>query len=271
MRRLAEKLNVKAASLYTHIESMEVLFTEIGLAALQKQKDCLLNAIGEKHGAAAIEAAAQSYRQFAAEHIELYQLIMKMPSGDNEILKEAAAMTAEPFMNKCLVLRRTQSARENCRVVMLNKLAVCFVQPYLVMSVLVHACLEIVALNYFGHSAEITKGIHMCSRPAFLIHREESLNVGISAVRKRCHKNIHGNYFARIRIYDSSRIACPVHLHNLAGLMVQVHCCTVFQCVVTVVFLELRQLIWRFPVIAALLAIFEPQQIQRNAAFLHFS
>ena len=98
MRKLAEKLNVKAASLYTHIESMEVLFTEIGLAALQKQKDCLLNAIGEKYGAAAIEAAAQSYRQFASEHIELYQLIMKMPSGDNEILKEAAAMTAEPFM-----------------------------------------------------------------------------------------------------------------------------------------------------------------------------
>ena len=98
MRRLAEKLNVKAASLYTHIESMDALFTEIGLAALQDQKECLMNAIGDKHGAAAIEAAAQSYRQFASDHIELYQLIMKMPSGDNEILKEAAAVTAEPFM-----------------------------------------------------------------------------------------------------------------------------------------------------------------------------
>ena len=31
MRRLAEKLNIKTASLYAHIESMDALFTEIGL------------------------------------------------------------------------------------------------------------------------------------------------------------------------------------------------------------------------------------------------
>lgn len=98
MRRLAEKLNIKAASLYTHIESMEMLFTEIGLAALQDQKECLLGAIGEKHRDAAVKAAAESYRQFASEHIELYRLIMQMPSGNNETLKEAAAVTAEPFM-----------------------------------------------------------------------------------------------------------------------------------------------------------------------------
>lgn len=53
--------------------------------------------------------------------------------------------------------------------------------------------------------------------------------------------------------------------------MIQVHCCTVFQRVVTVVFLELRQLIRRFTVIAALLTIFKPQQIQRNPALLHFA
>ena len=31
MRALAEKLGVKTASLYTHVESMDALFTEIGL------------------------------------------------------------------------------------------------------------------------------------------------------------------------------------------------------------------------------------------------
>ena len=35
MRRLAEKLNIKTASLYAHIESMDALFTEIGLTALR--------------------------------------------------------------------------------------------------------------------------------------------------------------------------------------------------------------------------------------------
>ena len=98
MRRLAEKVHVKTASLYAHIESMEALFTEIGLSALRKQRDCLLSAIGEQHGDAAITALAESYRRFAAEHTELYKIIMQMPSGADAVLKEAAAMTAEPFM-----------------------------------------------------------------------------------------------------------------------------------------------------------------------------
>lgn len=98
MRKLADKLGVKTASLYTHIDSMEALFTEIGLAALNDQKNYLMNAIGEKHGDAAVEAIAESYRKFATEHVELYRLIMQMPSGNNEVLKDAAAVTAEPFM-----------------------------------------------------------------------------------------------------------------------------------------------------------------------------
>ena len=98
MHKLAEKLGIKTASLYTHIESMKALFTEIGLAALNDQKNCLMNAIGENHADAAIEAIANSYVQFAAEHMELYRFIMQMPSGSDEVLKEAAAMTAEPFM-----------------------------------------------------------------------------------------------------------------------------------------------------------------------------
>lgn len=98
MRKLAEKLEVKTASLYTHVESMDALFTEVGLSALKAQKECLLNAIGEKHGDDAITALAESYRHFSYEHAELYHLIMQMPSSDNEVLKDAAAMTAEPFM-----------------------------------------------------------------------------------------------------------------------------------------------------------------------------
>lgn len=98
MRKLADRLEVKTASLYTHIESMEALFTEVGLSALKQQRDCLLEAIGEKHGDSAVSALAESYRCFALEHTELYKLIMQMPSGNDEVLKEAAAMTAEPFM-----------------------------------------------------------------------------------------------------------------------------------------------------------------------------
>ena len=111
MRKLAETLNVKTASLYAHIESMEALFTEIGLSALREQWDCLLNAVAKRHGDAAIIALAKGYRHFAAEHAELYKIIMQMPSGDDTVLKEAAAMTAEPFMRVLADYRLTEEQK----------------------------------------------------------------------------------------------------------------------------------------------------------------
>ena len=98
MRALAEKLGVKTASLYAHIKSMDALFTEIGLSALNDQKAAQLAAIEEKGGDAAVFALAESYRAFAKAHAALYQLIMQMPMGRDETLRSAAAMTAEPSM-----------------------------------------------------------------------------------------------------------------------------------------------------------------------------
>lgn len=98
MRALAERLGVKTASLYAHIESMDVLFTEVGLSALNDQKAAQLAAIEGKDGDAAVFALAERYRTFAKAHAALYQLIMQMPMGRNETLRAAAAMTAEPSM-----------------------------------------------------------------------------------------------------------------------------------------------------------------------------
>lgn len=98
MRALAEKLGVKTASLYAHIESMEALFTEVGLSALHDQKAAQLAAIEGKDGDTAVLALAESYRAFAKAHAALYQLIMQMPMGKDETLRSAAAMTAEPSM-----------------------------------------------------------------------------------------------------------------------------------------------------------------------------
>ena len=98
MRVLAEKLGVKTASLYAHVESMDALFTEVGLSALHDQKAAQLMAIQGKSGDAAVFALAESYRAFAKEHSALYQFITQMPMGKNEELKAAAAITAEPSM-----------------------------------------------------------------------------------------------------------------------------------------------------------------------------
>lgn len=115
MRKLADGLEVKTASLYTHIESMEALFTEVGLSVLKQQRDCLLEAIGEKHGDSAVTALAESYRRFALDHTELYRLIMQMPSGNDEVLKEAAAMTAEPFMRVLDDYRLSDECKMHCQ------------------------------------------------------------------------------------------------------------------------------------------------------------
>lgn len=109
MRKLADKLEVKTASLYTHIESMEMLFTEVGLSALKEQHDYLLNAIAEKEGDDAVKTLAVAFRCFSIEHPALYQMIMQIPSGNNETLKKAAAMITEPFM---IVLNNYQISDE---------------------------------------------------------------------------------------------------------------------------------------------------------------
>lgn len=136
MRKLAENLNVKTASLYTHIESMEALFTEVGLEALKNQRDCLLNAVGERHGDAAVMALAEGYQQFASEHAELYRLILQMPSGDDATLKEAAAMTAEPFMRVLADFHLTEEQRMHWQRVLRG---------------LMHGFVSVEQAGYFSH------------------------------------------------------------------------------------------------------------------------
>ena len=53
--------------------------------------------------------------------------------------------------------------------------------------------------------------------------------------------------------------------------MIQMHSCTVFQRVVTIILFELCQLVRSFTIITALFAVFQPQKIQGNAALLHFT
>lgn len=96
MRQLADKLGIKTASLYTHVESMESLLTDVGLLALRRQKEYQLAAVIGKHRDEAVMSLAEAYRRYAKEHCELYRFIMKMPIGKDEALKQAAAMVTEP-------------------------------------------------------------------------------------------------------------------------------------------------------------------------------
>lgn len=66
-----------------------------------------------------------------------------------------------------------------------------------------------------------------------------------------------------------SGISGPVHLHDLTGLMIQMHGGTGFGYVVPVVLLEPGQLVGQFICRGASLAVLQPQQVQRDTVFLH--
>lgn len=98
MRALADSLQIKTASLYNHVKSMEALMVAVCVHALQMQRDAEMAAIADKRGAEAVFALANAYRAFAREHRELYRLIMTTAVSCGEQLNEVSACIVEPFM-----------------------------------------------------------------------------------------------------------------------------------------------------------------------------
>lgn len=111
MRALAESLDVKTASLYNHVESMDSLMVEVCAYALRMQREMEMDAIrGKAHGAA-VEALANAYRAFAAEHKELYRLIMNTAVTSGEQLGEVSQCIVEPFMTVLEGTRLTEDEK----------------------------------------------------------------------------------------------------------------------------------------------------------------
>ena len=96
MRLLAEKLGVKTASLYNHVESMDSLMADVCLYAVKLQEDAEILAISEKRGEDAVRTLADTYRSFAKEHAELYWLIMDMAARNDRLLYDIAVCLSEP-------------------------------------------------------------------------------------------------------------------------------------------------------------------------------
>lgn len=98
MRTLAESLNVKPASLYNHVESMESLMISVCVYALNLQKDTQMQAIAGKSGEEAVFSLANACRRFAKEHRNLYHLIMHTAAVCPDPLSEISQCMVEPFM-----------------------------------------------------------------------------------------------------------------------------------------------------------------------------
>lgn len=98
LNELAKTLDIKPASLYSHIQNIDALFTEIGVIAVRQMVSREKEAIEGKTRDEALYALASAYRKFAKEHYELYLLVMNIPKGNNPVLELAAEEMMEPIM-----------------------------------------------------------------------------------------------------------------------------------------------------------------------------
>jgi len=172
-------------------------------------------------------------------------------------------------LDMTFVLGGTHPAGYDRETVVRRHLLIASVQYDFRAGILHNTGFQIVALDDPGDSAEVLKRIHMGVDPRLLIHAQKGFHVGVSAVRQRRHEQVRRDDFARIRVHDPGRVARPVHLHEFARLVVQVHGCAGRAQVVVVVFAELRRLVRQFATRPARFTVLEPQQVQRHAALLH--
>lgn len=122
-----------------------------------------------------------------------------------------------------LVLGRTDSGRQDRRAIVLRQFLIRLVENDLILVMLLHSGFQVVALDDPGDAAEVLVGIHMSVGPGLLGHGEEGLHIAVAAVGRGRHEHIGRNNLARVRVDDSGGIARPVHLHDLTGLVIQVH------------------------------------------------
>ena len=98
MAGLAKKLDVKTASLYNHVESLDALLEDVGLYAIARLVEVEENALEGREGDEALFALAEAYRTFAREHYRLYRVIIGLPKDGSTPLQRGAEAVLRPIL-----------------------------------------------------------------------------------------------------------------------------------------------------------------------------
>ncbi len=89
LRELADRLDVKTASLYNHISSLSELTSHIGELTFERMAKQLYGGTEDASSFDALYHVAIGYRKFAKENPELYKTIVKIPStGDPKLVEK---------------------------------------------------------------------------------------------------------------------------------------------------------------------------------------
>lgn len=99
LRELAARLEVKPASLYSHIEGVAEICTAVGMTSIERLEEALAKAGDKEERDAAFLAITEAYRRFAVQNPGLYRAIMSLPSTTIGLLKQNEGRTIAPLMD----------------------------------------------------------------------------------------------------------------------------------------------------------------------------
>jgi len=88
LANLAERLNVRAPSLYNHVASAEELQNQLTLFALQALHDDIARAAIGTNGADGVLAIANAHRTFAEDRPGMYEATLRVPRPDDVALQQ---------------------------------------------------------------------------------------------------------------------------------------------------------------------------------------
>ena len=109
-RELASELNVKAASLYNHLGSMDEVNVGIGRIAAEMQNRLLQEAAEKGSRKQAFTDFCRAYRDFAKSNYQLYLAILAIPSLDQgEAAEETSRSHSGGSLTSLNFRRRTKS------------------------------------------------------------------------------------------------------------------------------------------------------------------
>ena len=88
LRELASRLDIKPASLYNHVANVDEITIAVGRFALSTLYDKLHAIQPVVNYEERLLMMADAYREYALNNPELYKAIVRMPSYEDELLKE---------------------------------------------------------------------------------------------------------------------------------------------------------------------------------------
>lgn len=97
LRELAQRLDVKASSLYNHFAGLAQIQEETALRIAKMLNKVLKEAAEGKERDEAFLAAARAYRAFAKDYPGLYTALIRMPASNDEVIVKAARDSYAPM------------------------------------------------------------------------------------------------------------------------------------------------------------------------------